>query len=1188
MNSEGAYESVYSLVLKCVDPDKPSLKKSLPNWRSMLDNKFIQLGTDWRAYKEDTGLSNDDFNSVTDGVPAIKHNDRWYDDMECKYMELCVKADELLTLDSTSVDKDQSEVVASGSERKLVEILLAQIEAECKNIEDETNTLTTEVNNAAKGSIENQEAESLIVKCTNLADRLNHGLQDLVLKCLPLLDDTDLKEKTDMNNSFVSRHRQLLSNLSSQIVAKSVGKIPPSSSHKVEHNREHTYLKKIDPPKFDGEITYYPDFKRKWKANVGNANLTAEGELDRLKENVPAQAAKLLYSETNMANAWKVLDSMYGNKSMIANKLKNQLKEIQPNGKEDYDIVINLAIDVKSIQNRLEELNLESMLKYDAEYLSAVFQALPTSERLEWLKYDKEGYDFEWDALVSFLEQAREKASSTKVLLSCYSSPSDRHVTCTKCGNNGHKKSACTVRINALDTKGVNSGESSDDDEAEKLRQERDKEIKKRVREQCGKCPLCKKRHTFLRKRDNKDWPSDRFISCPQFHRLSVVERASLLERESGCARCTAWSHTKIDCRAPTFKCGQNRNGNICQADHSRLVCGSGLAYCGSLAVSSASPSLSSLNINGETLLAFQEVEVVGASKYQLCCFDNGSNRCLVQNKFARENKFQSQKVQYRLKTVGREEEIREADIFMFDVRDNSGHRTRIWAYGIDHIMNPPDSVDLRSIEHLFPHVPHEAFTRQSSKDVTLLIGNNFLSLHPSGGQGRNAVGNLRALQSSFGKGWVICGAHPLLDSSIPQLSVKAAAVARVNRCEVSPVIGTSFWAGENMGVLAKKRCLRCQNCVKCTDEGLLISRQDQEDLDLLKSGVRLENGEVHVSYHFKKDPKSLPNNRHVALKIAEKLEQRLISEGLYEFYNSEMAKYFERGGAVSLSEEELNSWQGGINYISHHGVLQDSATTPLRIVTNSSLKNGGKSLNDCLIAGPNSLNSMFDIMLRFRCYECALVFDLTKAYNALRTGLVERHLRRFIWRFSPDEPWQDFAFDRVAFGDVPAANLLEISRNLLAENGRDIDPVAANRLINDSYVDDGVTGGSYQEVVRMKGERLEDGRYSGTLGQILDRGNFRMKAVITTGEVDEDIKSLINNKVLGYGWNSTSDVMAINFPINITKKKTKKLRSGPCLTREDLHKLPDTVLTRRICLGITNSFPDFLGLACPLTVRFK
>ena len=55
------------------------------------------------------------------------------------------------------------------------------------------------------------------------------------------------------------------------------------------------------------------------------------------------------------------------------------------------------------------------------------------------------------------------------------------------------------------------------------------------------------------------------------------------------------------------------------------------------------------------------------------------------------------------------------------------------------------------------------------------------------------------------------------------------------------------------------------------------------------------------------------------------------------------------------------------------------------------------------------------------------MVYDLTKAYNSLKTGLVEKHLRRFMWRFSPDEEWQDFAFDTVAFGDLPEANFLEI-----------------------------------------------------------------------------------------------------------------------------------------------------------------
>ena len=841
------------------------------------------------------------------------------------------------------------------------------------------------------------------------------------------------------------------------------------------------------------------------------------------------------------------------------------------------------------------------MLRFDDEYLCSVFKALPSSERLEWLKFDKKEFDYEWDGMMAFLDQAREKATSTKVLLSCYGdNPEEKEVTCSKCGSSSHKKAFCTVKINAVNTSKVDT-DTSDDEEAERNRRDKDIEVKKRVREKCGKCPLCKKRHTFIRKRDGKEWPSDRFISCAQFQKLSAKERASQLEKVSGCARCTAWSHNKIDCPAPSYQCGLDKNGNKCQADHSRLVCGSGVAYCGSLQVSvsssESSPDSSTTtsesdstfpDLDAETLLSFLDTKVTGVSGEQNTCYDNGSNRCLIQTKFAVENNFRSQKIKYRMRTVGVPEKVKEAEIYMFEVEDNFGIKTKTWAYGIEEIMPAPDSVDLNAIRHLFPHIPSHVFRPRPRKDVKLLIGNNFMALHPSGGQGDNAVGNLRALQSNFGPGWVISGAHPLLDSTSSGLTSQAASLVRINRCEISPVLPSTFWQAESMGVLPAKRCMRCVKCSACSDLGLLHSRQDQEDLETLKEGVKLVNGEVHVQYQFRKDPRSLPNNRHTAVKIAEKLEKRLSAEGHLDYYNQEIKKYFDRGAAVKLSEEELGSWQGPLNYISHHGVEQDSVTTPLRIVTNSSLKNGGTSLNECLIPGPNSLNSMFDLTLRFRCHVCGLVFDLTKAYNCLKTGLVERHLRRFIWRFSPEDPWQDFAFDCVAFGDVPAGNFLEIGRDLLAEDGRDIDPIAADRIINDSYVDDGVTGGTKEEVEKMKGDRLADGSYTGTLAQILDRGKFKMKVVIVTGEHEEDLKNLIGNKVLGYPWNATTDKMYVDLPVNISKKKTKKLRSGPALTEEDLSSLAGLKLTKRICLGITNSFLDFLGIACPFTLRYK
>jgi hypothetical protein len=82
--------------------------------------------------------------------------------------------------------------------------------------------------------------------------------------------------------------------------------------------------------------------------------------------------------------------------------------------------------------------------------------------------------------------------------------------------------------------------------------------------------------------------------------------------------------------------------------------------------------------------------------------------------------------------------------------------------------------------------------------------------------------------------------------------------------------------------------------------------------------------------------------------------------------------------------------------------------STPVRMVTNSSFNNGGKSLNSCLAAGPNSLNPMLDVVVRFRCREVAMQYDLSKAYNTMRTGIQERHLRRWVWKFNEEDDWED------------------------------------------------------------------------------------------------------------------------------------------------------------------------------------
>ena len=142
--------------------------------------------------------------------------------------------------------------------------------------------------------------------------------------------------------------------------------------------------------------------------------------------------------------------------------------------------------------------------------------------------------------------------------------------------------------------------------------------------------------------------------------------------------------------------------------------------------------------------------------------------------------------------------------------------------------------------------------------------------------------------------------------------------------------------------------------------------------------------------------------------------------------------------------------------------------------------------------------------------------------------------------------------------------------------------------MINDTYVDDTCSGGSDEQLDRMIGSCQPDGSFTGSFGQILRKGGLDIKVLVRSGETDQTKKDMIGDKVLGYGWDSETDMMKVTFPVNVSKKKGKGLRECPDLTVDSLSVLPETVLTKRICLGLANTFVDFLGLACPFVLRFK
>ena len=69
---------------------------------------------------------------------------------------------------------------------------------------------------------------------------------------------------------------------------------------------------------------------------------------------------------------------------------------------------------------------------------------------------------------------------------------------------------------------------------------------------------------------------------------------------------------------------------------------------------------------------------------------------------------------------------------------------------------------------------------------------------------------------------------------------------------------------------------------------------------------------------------------------------------------------------------------------------IEGSTSTPARHVINSSLPYKGCSLNDILMKGPNTLNDLYCVQMRFRSYPVPLVCDIAKMYHSIKMTSME------------------------------------------------------------------------------------------------------------------------------------------------------------------------------------------------------
>ena len=971
-------------------------------------------------------------------------------------------------------------------------------------------------------------------------------------------------------------------------------------------------LKATSLPKFTGSQRDFHRWRKEWEALQKQGEPSGSREvkkfqlLDSLDERVSRDLRLSSYSTTE--EIFKILENRFGNQAAISIEIIEELQAIPPvRGIQPRKIIeliqavkkalhdlneldqvgaIKNPLVTKSIESKLPEMLKKDWLTYAADQNNAVNQYNRFDKLLEYLESQEAIYE-QLDQLRD-TEPLKEKTKlQTKYARTKSTKSSSETAGCIICGDPKHKdKLYFCRRFKAI----------------AKLSERRD------AVQQLGACKRCLELHTEPCKKltylcgnpDCKD--QHHYLLCPlSRNQTQRYQKTSPVQSEA--RRYTDAQEEFMSQLSPDLA-QQCRN-----------------AFCN--VVSRGLSSVSEGGILEETglheypvILMLLDVTANDGQKIGTL-IDLASDTNYITHKAASQLNLRSEDVTLVVHGVGGMKVSVATKRYLLKIRVFTPKGTlrshQLVCYGLDKIADVHRHVSAQKLKQIFPDVPLKELFRP--RQIQLLISHKEGQLVP---QKIRSAGDLVLWEGPLGK--TIGGTHPDLFEKVTLMAhtskthfARSMRTAAIKYQEISnpvsyqsPILSNTatsskdflkWWRWESIGATCQPRCGGCR-CGNCQPGGKEISLAEEREMEIIRKGLTYVTADHHCNephwhakYPWIEDLASLPNNRRAVEATFRRTEKKLSKETEWKrIYAAQVHEMVERKAAVKLSKDVLQKWTGPVWYISHLlAPNPHSVSTPVRLVWNSSQKFQGLSLNELLIKGPDVLNPIRGVLLRFRAGVFAAIGDIRKMYNSVWLEDREVHLHRFLWRDNDSAEIEDYAITRVNMGDKPAGCIAQIAMRETA-NLPPFSHFSEERRVleKDTYVDDILTSHNNLNQLKLLTSNIKD---------ILKAGGFYMKPWVYSDQSgrkgpkkeENDSKRIIlpnqlsddENKALGLGYTIEEDKLHVMVAVNFSKRK-KKMRLGQDLLREEVRSQMPDPLTRRELLSQVSGLYDPLGLVAP------
>ncbi|XP_036347872.1 uncharacterized protein LOC118757252, partial [Rhagoletis pomonella] len=237
-----------------------------------------------------------------------------------------------------------------------------------------------------------------------------------------------------------------------------------------------------------------------------------------------------------------------------------------------------------------------------------------------------------------------------------------------------------------------------------------------------------------------------------------------------------------------------------------------------------------------------------------------------------------------------------------------------------------------------------------------------------------------------------------------------------------------------------------------------VMSKEDAKAVSIMNDTYQKIGNRYEIGLMWRDLNVSIPDSYSYAHQRLKCLRKKFIKDPNLKYtIQSQIDNLLAKGYAKKLTEEEVAARGGKIWYLPIFIVSNPNKPSKVRMVWDAAAKVNGVSLNDFLLSGPDSLNSLVEILLSFRVGRVAICGDIAEMFHRINIRESDMHVQRFLWYDEGDEQQipSVYVMRALTFGLNCAPCIAHFIRDKNADSYTDKFPRAVEAVKKYHYVDD-------------------------------------------------------------------------------------------------------------------------------------